>query len=169
VTPNTPDPNTVHCSRCGCLGNMSCGHEPLDKEKCCTLDQLEVCPCCRAKEAMAGVDTWTRWDVQCAVNDTCSCGGKGPQDGCCPACEVWHRLNGREVKSTPQPLPPETCSATLLQTLKWNLWWCGPLHGAICWYLRRCAGAFHHMQYGPDGKYVVLMSDEQYHRYGKMR
>jgi hypothetical protein len=68
-----------------------------------------------------------------------------------------------------QPLPPETCSATLLQTLKWNLWWCGPLHGAICWYLRRCAGAFHHMQYGPDGKYVVLMSDEQYHRYGKMR
>lgn len=34
-------------------------------------------------------------DVIEAVNATCSCGGKGPEDGCCPACEVWHRMNGR--------------------------------------------------------------------------
>jgi hypothetical protein len=51
----TPDPNAVKCSRCGCLGNSSCGHEPLDKEKCCTLDQVGVCPCCRAKERETNV------------------------------------------------------------------------------------------------------------------
>jgi hypothetical protein len=60
-------------------------------------------------------------------------------------------------------------SATLLQQLKWNLWWRGPIHGAICWYLRRCSGAFHHNPYGPDGRYAVLMNEEQYHRYGKVR
>lgn len=37
-------------------------------------------------------------DVQCAVNDSCACGGKGPDDNCCPACEVWHRLHGWERK-----------------------------------------------------------------------
>lgn len=29
-----------------------------------------------------------------AVNLSCSCGGKGPKDGCCQACEVWHRFKG---------------------------------------------------------------------------
>ncbi len=28
-----------------------------------------------------------------AVNASCSCGGKALGDGCCPACEVWHRMN----------------------------------------------------------------------------
>jgi len=29
-----------------------------------------------------------------AVNASCSCGGKGPEDpGVCPACMVWHRLH----------------------------------------------------------------------------
>ncbi len=27
-----------------------------------------------------------------AVNASCSCGGKPLGAGCCPACEVWHRL-----------------------------------------------------------------------------
>lgn len=52
---------------------------------------------------------------------------------------------------------------TLLPQLKWNLWWRGPIHGAICWYLRQCSGAFHYKPYGPDGRYVVLMTDKQYH------
>lgn len=31
-------------------------------------------------------------DLRIAVNEFCSCGGKGPQDpGACPACLVWHR------------------------------------------------------------------------------
>ena len=33
----------------------------------------------------------------------------------------------------------------------------------ICWYLRRCGGAFHSGPYGPFGNYVKLMSDESYH------
>ena len=39
------------------------------------------------------------------------------------------------------------------------------LHKAICWYLRRCSGAFHCYNYGATGRYVVLMGDRQYHRY----
>lgn len=41
------------------------------------------------------------------------------------------------------------------------------LHKAICWYLRRCAGAFHCYNYGEAGRYVVLMTDEQYHVHQK--
>jgi hypothetical protein len=41
--------------------------------------------------------TWNRNQVQRAITATCSCGGRGPDDGCCQACEVWHRLNGREI------------------------------------------------------------------------
>jgi len=41
------------------------------------------------------------------------------------------------------------------------------LHKAICWYLRRCAGAFHCYNYGVTGRYVVLMTDEQYHVHQK--
>ena len=33
-----------------------------------------------------------RLRFQDAINATCSCGGKGPDDdGVCPACQVWHR------------------------------------------------------------------------------
>ena len=41
------------------------------------------------------------------------------------------------------------------------------LHKAICWYLRRCAGAFHCYNYGEAGRYVVLMNDDQYHVHQK--
>ncbi len=34
------------CVVCGCLGNGSCGHAPLNPELCCTLDASGVCPCC---------------------------------------------------------------------------------------------------------------------------
>ena len=40
---------------------------------------------------------WTERQVVNAVNESCSCGGKGPDDGCCQACEVWHRLHGLAV------------------------------------------------------------------------
>ena len=38
--------------------------------------------------------------VRHAVNASCTCGGKGPDDECCPACEVWHRLQGLEIVRT---------------------------------------------------------------------
>lgn len=28
--------------------------------------------------------------VQRAVDQVCTCGGRGPDDDPCPACEVWH-------------------------------------------------------------------------------
>jgi hypothetical protein len=36
------------------------------------------------------------------------------------------------------------------------------LHRAIVWYLHRCWGSFHVNEYGPQGRYVVLMSEGQY-------
>ena len=48
-----------------------------------------------------------------AVYCSCSCGGKGPQDGCCPACEVWHRLRGETIK---HPAPQQGKDATHEQT-----------------------------------------------------
>lgn len=36
------------------------------------------------------------------------------------------------------------------------------IHKLICWYLRRCGGAFHCYRYGETGRYVVLMTDRQY-------
>lgn len=39
------------------------------------------------------------------------------------------------------------------------------VHGLIGWYLRRCGGAFHRNAYGPAGRYVVEMTERQYHRY----
>lgn len=39
------------------------------------------------------------------------------------------------------------------------------IHKIICWYLRRCGGAFHCYRYGLDGRYAVLMNERQYHRY----
>ena len=39
------------------------------------------------------------------------------------------------------------------------------IHAVIVSYLRKCAGAFHHFPYGPNGRYVVLMNEGQFHRY----
>jgi len=41
------------------------------------------------------------------------------------------------------------------------------IHKLICWYLRRCAGAFHCYNYGETGRYVVLMNEGQYAQYNK--
>ena len=43
------------------------------------------------------------------------------------------------------------------------------LHKAICWYLRRCLGAFHCYPYGEDGRYVVLMNEDRYHDFTKLK
>lgn len=42
------------------------------------------------------------------------------------------------------------------------------LHKAICWYLRKCDGAFHCYPYGPDGRYVKLMTESEYANHAKM-
>lgn len=39
------------------------------------------------------------------------------------------------------------------------------IHKVICWYLRRCGGAFHCYPYGERGRYVVLMDEQQYAEY----
>ena len=41
------------------------------------------------------------------------------------------------------------------------------MHKLICWYLRRCAGAFHCYEYGSSGRYVQLMTEKQYSQYTK--
>lgn len=38
-------------------------------------------------------------------------------------------------------------------------------HEIIQWYLRRSGGAFHTNPYGPSGRYVVLMNENQYHQF----
>lgn len=36
---------------------------------------------------------FSRWALMIAVNNQCTCGGRGPKDkGVCPACMVWHQL-----------------------------------------------------------------------------
>lgn len=53
----------------------------------------------------------------------------------------------------------------LIKTLRTNLWWRKPVHQLICKYLRTCGGTFHTYPYGPTGRYVVLMTDDQYHKF----
>lgn len=42
------------------------------------------------------------------------------------------------------------------------------VHRLITRYLRSCGGAFHHGSYGKEGKYVVMMSDEMYHKHQRL-
>lgn len=42
------------------------------------------------------------------------------------------------------------------------------VHSFIVWYLKKCAGAFHHGSYGENGVYVVVMNDEKYSDYKKL-
>lgn len=39
------------------------------------------------------------------------------------------------------------------------------IHALIVRYLKSCWGSFHHGRYGPEGQYVVLMTDDGYHQY----
>lgn len=39
------------------------------------------------------------------------------------------------------------------------------VHKIIVKYLISCGGAFHHGEYGVDGKYVSIMTEETYHYY----
>ena len=36
--------------------------------------------------------TFDKEELRNAVNENCSCGGRGPGEGECPACAVWHQL-----------------------------------------------------------------------------
>jgi hypothetical protein len=49
MSTSTPETIVVPCGKCGCLGNCSCGHEPLDEERGCALGPSEICHCCRIK------------------------------------------------------------------------------------------------------------------------
>lgn len=56
--------------------------------------------------------------VEDAINATCNCGGKGPSDGCCPACEVWHRLQrmvGASATTDAQPPVTQTHKAIAVE------------------------------------------------------
>jgi len=39
------------------------------------------------------------------------------------------------------------------------------LHHFIARYIKRCGGAFHTYPYGENGRYVVIMNEEEYHLY----
>lgn len=71
-----------------------CKHGKLPENPCweCDEDRGEAHS---SFAAPTGSAMWTERQVTAAVNASCSCGGKGPNDGCCQACEVWHRLHGR--------------------------------------------------------------------------
>jgi hypothetical protein len=64
--------------------------------------------------------------------------------------------------------------AAALARLVWWMWGRGEgevikfIHTLILWYLARCGGAFHTNPYGQAGRYVVAMSDEQYHYYKEL-
>ena len=45
------DDKIPECVRCGCLGNSSCGHEPLNEKFGCALNRSGICYCCIEKEA----------------------------------------------------------------------------------------------------------------------
>ena len=42
------------------------------------------------------------------------------------------------------------------------------IHKFIVKYLLSCGGAFHHGEYGINGRYVALMDDIKYHEYTKL-
>lgn len=54
----------------------------------------------------------------------------------------------------------------IVRIFRCNLWWRKPLHTFYRWYLRESCGGAHHVgAYGPDGRYIVLMNEQRYHRY----
>ncbi len=48
--PSFEEETTPPCEVCGCTGNQSCGHEPLDKEVGCALPDGLICGCCWINE-----------------------------------------------------------------------------------------------------------------------
>ena len=56
------------------------------------------------------IRVYSEFSIEQAVNASCTCGGKGPEDPkVCPACMVWHRLT-----ATPRP-PPQTAPSSTKQ------------------------------------------------------
>ena len=41
----------------------------------------------------------TEREITLAHHAACTCGGKGPGEGGCPACEMWHALFSRPTDS----------------------------------------------------------------------
>ncbi len=41
------------------------------------------------------------------------------------------------------------------------------IHGLIVRYLIKCGGAFHHGEYGENGIYIKLFTDDEYGKYQK--
>lgn len=39
------------------------------------------------------------------------------------------------------------------------------IHSLIVKYLLSCGGAFHHNEYGENGRYIVIMNEEEYHKF----
>ena len=37
------------------------------------------------------------------------------------------------------------------------------VHSLIVKYLRKVGGAFHHFQYGKNGRYICVLTEEEYH------
>jgi hypothetical protein len=79
-------------------------------------------------------------------------------------------MNTNQTTKPPQDLANTQRSdgwmRRLVRILRRNLWWRRPLHIFYRWYLRESCGGDHHVgPYGPDGRYIVLMTEAQYNRY----
>lgn len=48
------------CELCGCLGNITCGAETVDKNMLCTLDECMICPCCKKLGIEANKKRWDK-------------------------------------------------------------------------------------------------------------
>lgn len=67
----------------------------------CYLVDKEVPAHQSTQASVVGVES-----LRAAVNASCSCGGRGPDDDCCPACAVWHRVAGHGAQPVvPSPTP----------------------------------------------------------------
>jgi hypothetical protein len=106
-----------------CMEEWTCCRDIVAEEMTKLLNRevseyLKVPTCCRdiVAEEMTKLlpndhATWTEQELMRAVNESCSCGGKGPDDGCCQSCEVWHRLNGRTPNARTEQQPPTGAAA----------------------------------------------------------
>lgn len=81
-----PNPGKTHYQGDDCPGGheSKCGYCGAKCERCMQpASEPEPCP------------AWVVNRLNIAVNESCTCGGREPDPGACPACMVWHRMDVR--------------------------------------------------------------------------